>query len=94
MLFSQWNMYAESWDKGEVTFDGEGSGIGATEKEAATDLLAVEPGFQRPFSAQRLNFLREKPIEVRHSIYLITYTNRTRIKPQNWEAGRSIRILI
>ena len=33
-------MYAESWDKREVTFDGEGSGI---EKEAATDLLA-EPG--------------------------------------------------
>jgi len=39
----EWNMYAESWDKREVTFDGGGSGRGATEKEAATDLLA-EPG--------------------------------------------------
>jgi hypothetical protein len=28
-----------SWDKREVTFDGGGSGIGTTEKEAATDLL-------------------------------------------------------
>jgi hypothetical protein len=83
-------MFAESWDKREVTFDGGGSGIGANEK-AATDLVLVEPGFQRPLSAQRLDFLRGKPIEARHSIYLITHINRTRIKPRNWEAGRSIR---
>jgi hypothetical protein len=42
MIFSLWNMYAESWDKKEVTFDGGDWGIGEIEMEAATDLL-IEP---------------------------------------------------